>query len=167
MKKIIFTITTILSTFFCQAQDQDLPRYLVENNDTIGIVMSVEQAQSLDNSAELLNLFKQMSINCDMIDTIYVQIINSLEEKVALLEIQKKDLIKQGQEKDIVIDQLRSALGNCQKNNRLCEDQLEIKDEEIKVLKKEIFRQKVKKVISISGNIALGIVTTILIIKSR
>ena len=167
MKKIIFTITTILSTFFCQAQDQDLPRYLVENNDTIGIVMSVEQAQSLDNSAELLNLFKQMSINCDMIDTIYVQIINSLEEKVALLEIQKKDLIKQGQEKDIVIGQLRSALGNCQKNNRLCEDQLEIKDEEIKVLKKEIFRQKVKKVISISGNIALGIVTTILIIKSR
>jgi hypothetical protein len=139
----------------------------VENNDTIGIVMSVEQAQSLDNSAELLNLFKQMSINCDMIDTIYVQIINSLEEKVALLEIQKKDLIKQGQEKDIVIGQLRSALGNCQKNNRLCEDQLEIKDEEIKVLKKEIFRQKVKKVISISGNIALGIVTTILIIKSR
>jgi len=167
MKKIIFTIVTILSTFICKAQDQNLPRYLVENNDTIGIVMSVEQAQSLDNSAELLNLFKQMSINCDMMDTIYIQIINSLEEKVALLEIQKKDLIKQGKEKDIVIDQLQEALGNCQKGRRLCEEQLEIKDEEIKILKKEIFRQKVKKIISVSGNVALAIVTTIIIIKSH
>jgi hypothetical protein len=167
MRKIIFTIIMILSAFITKAQDQDLPKYLIENNDTIGIVMSIEQAQSLDNSAELLNLFKQMSINCDMMDTIYIQIINSLEEKVALLEIQKRDLIKQGEEKDKVIDQLNQALGNCEKNKRLCDEQLEIKEEEIKILKKEIFRQKVKKIISVAGNVALAVVTTILIVKSH
>lgn len=166
MKKTILTLILTLTTLFCKSQDQNLPRYLVENNDTIGIVMSVEQAQSLDNSVELLNLFKQMSINCDMIDTIYIQIINSLEEKVALLEIQKKDLINQGKEKDIVINKLQTALGNCEKNVGLCNDQLELKNDEIKVLKKEIFRQKVKKLISVGGNVVLAIITTVIIIKS-
>jgi hypothetical protein len=128
--------------------------------------MSVEQAQSLDNSAELLNLFKQMNINCDMMDTIYVQIINSLEEKVALLELQKSDLVKQGQEKDSAIKKLQMALGNCEKNVRLCNDELDLRNEEIKILKKEIFRQKVKKWISVGGNVALAIITTVIIIKS-
>jgi hypothetical protein len=128
--------------------------------------MSVEQAQSLDNSAELLNLFKQMNINCDMMDTIYVQIINSLEEKVALLELQKSDLVKQGQEKDNAIKKLQMALGNCEKNVRLCNDELDLRNEEIKILKKEIFRQKVKKWISVGGNVALAIITTVIIIKS-
>jgi hypothetical protein len=126
----------------------------------------VEQAQSLDNSAELLNLFKQMNINCDMMDTIYVQIINSLEEKVALLELQKNDLIKQGQEKDSAINKLQIALGNCEENISLCNDELGLRNEEIKILKKEIFRQKVKKWISVGGNVALAIITTVIIIKS-
>lgn len=166
MKKTLLTLILILTTFFCKSQNQDLPRYLVENNDTIEIVMSVEQAQSLDNSAELLNLFKQMNINCDMMDTIYVQIINSLEEKVALLELQKSDLVKQGQEKDSAINKLQVALGNCEKNVRLCNDELDLRNEEIKILKKEIFRQKVKKWISVGGNVALAIITTVIIIKS-
>ena len=120
--------------------------------DTIGIIISIEQAQALDNDAELLDLFKKMRLDCDNLDTHYVKVINALEEKVLLLEIQKKDLIKQGEEKDLLINNLKKRLSNCELDTRLCEEQLEIKNEEIKILKKEIFRQKVKKII-IQGKI--------------
>jgi hypothetical protein len=92
--------------------------------------------------------------------------LNSLEEKVALLELQKSDLVKQGQEKDSAINKLQKALGNCEKNVRLCNDELDLRNEEIKILKKEIFRQKVKKWISVGGNVVLAIITTVIIIKS-
>ncbi len=144
----------------------ELPEYFVEGGDTIGIIISIEQAQSLDNDAELLELFKKMRIDCDNLDTHYVKVINALQEKVALLEIQKKDLIKQGEEKDSLINNLKSQIYNCERSLSLCDEQLEIKNEEIKVLKKEILRQKVRKIISVAGNAALAIVTTIIIIKS-
>ncbi len=167
MNKILTLLVAILLPLISMSQtENELPQYLVEGGDTIGIIISIEQAQALDNDAELLELFKKMRLDCDNLDTHYVKVINALEEKVLLLEIQKKDLIKQGEEKDLLINNLKIRLSNCELDTRLCEEQLEIKNEEIKILKKEIFRQKVKKIISVAGNVALAVVTTIIIIKS-
>jgi hypothetical protein len=165
MNKILMLFVMIILPIIGMSQTE-LPEYFVEGGDTIGIIISIEQAQSLDNDAELLELFKKMRIDCDNLDTHYVKVINALQEKVALLEIQKKDLIKQGEEKDSLINNLKSQIYNCERSLSLCDEQLEIKNEEIKVLKKEILRQKVRKIISVAGNAALAIVTTIIIIKS-
>lgn len=165
MNKILMILSLIILPMIGISQTE-LPEYFVEGGDTIGIIISIEQAQSLDNDAELLSLFKQMRIDCDNLDTHYVKVINALQEKVALLEIQKKDLIRQGEEKDLLISNLKSQISNCERNLYLCDEQLELKEEEIKILKKEIIRQKVKKIISVAGNVALAIVTTVIIIKS-
>jgi hypothetical protein len=167
MNKILSILIAILLPMIGMSQTStDLPQYFIEGGDTIGIIISIEQAQSLDNDSELLELFKKMRIDCDSLDTHYVKVINALGEKVALLEIQNNDLVNQGKEKDLLINNLRTSLDNCEEDVLLCEEQLKNKDEEIKILKNEIFRQKVKKIISVAGNAALAILTTIIIIKS-
>jgi len=164
MKKIILSLILIAISFL--ASSQSFPRYLIENGDTIGVIISIEQAQSLDNDSELLLLFKKLRIDCDKLDAYYLQVINGLDQKMALLEIKSRDLIDQGIEKDNLVKNLNTQIKNYELDKKLCDKQISIKDQQVKTLKKEISRQKFRKFISIGGNIILGIVTTILIIKS-
>jgi hypothetical protein len=166
MKKLILSIILITISFFANSQSTDLPQYLIEGGDTIGIIISVEQAQSLDNDAELLSLFKQLRMDCDNLDSYYLQVINSLDQKMGLLEIKNKELYNQSVEKISLIENLNKQIENCEQNKDLCDDQISIKNEEVKTLKGEIRRQKIRKFISIGGNVVLAIITTLLIIKS-
>jgi len=166
MKKLILSSILIMISIFANSQSLELPRYLIENGDTLGIVISIEQAQSLDNDAELLKLFKQLRIDCDNLDVYYLEVVNALDQKISLLEIKNKELINQSGEKDKLIINLNNQIKNYESDKKLSDKQSSIKDEEIKTLKKEISRQKFRKFISISGNIILATITTILIIKS-
>jgi len=166
MKKLILSSILIMISIFANSQSLELPRYLIENGDTLGIVISIEQAQSLDNDAELLKLFKQLRIDCDNLDVYYLEVVNALDQKISLLEIKNKELINQSGEKDKLIIKLNNQIKNYESDKKLSDKQSSIKDEEIKTLKKEISRQKFRKFISISGNIILATITTILIIKS-
>jgi len=166
MKKLILSIILITISFFANSQSTDLPQYLIEGGDTIGIIISVEQAQALDNDAELLSLFKQLRMDCDNLDSYYLQVINSLDQKMGLLEIKNKELYNQSVEKISLIENLNKQIENCEQNKDLCDDQISIKNEEVKTLKGEIRRQKIRKFISIGGNVVLAVITTLLIIKS-
>lgn len=167
MKNLLLTFLLIFCTLVGKSENTDLPKYCVENGDTIGITLSIEQAQSLDNDAELLSLFKKMKINCDSLEVGYIKIINKLGEKIGILEVQKKDLILQGQEKDKLIQNLESSLFYCEKINKICQIELENKDKEIKILKRELTRQKIKKFLSFGGNtVAILVITWILIEKN-
>ena len=166
MKKLLLSLILITISFFANSQSTDLPQYLIEGGDTIGIIISVEQAQALDNDAELLALFKQLRMDCDNLDAYYLQVINSLDQKMGLLEIKNKELYNQSVEKVSLIENLNKQIENCEQNKDLCDDQISIKNEEVKTLKGEIRRQKIRKFISIGGNVVLAVITTLLIIKS-
>jgi predicted RNase H-like nuclease (RuvC/YqgF family) len=165
MKSLFLTLLLSLTYLISSAQTE-LPRYLIENGDTIGVIISVEQAQKLDNNSELLELFKKLRIDCDNLDTHYIQVINSLNEQVALLKVNVSELEGQSSTLSSWNESLKEQLKNSEKSNKLCNEELENKDQEIKILKNELRRQKIKKVVSVAGNVALIVVTTILIIKS-
>lgn len=165
MKSLFLTLLLSL-TYLISIAQTELPRYLIENGDTIGVIISVEQAQKLDNNSELLELFKKLRIDCDNLDTHYIQVINSLNEQVALLKLNVSELEGQSSSLSSWNESLKEQLKNSEKSNKLCNEELENKDQEIKILKGELRRQKIKKVVSVAGNVALIVVTTILIIKS-
>ena len=165
MKSLFLTLLLSLTYLISSAQTE-LPRYLIENGDTIGVIISVEQAQKLDNNSELLELFKKLRIDCDNLDTHYIQVINSLNEQGALLKVNVSELEGQSSSLSSWNESLKEQLKNSEKSNKLCNEELENKDQEIKILKGELRRQKIKKVVSVAGNVALIVVTTILIIKS-
>jgi peptidoglycan hydrolase CwlO-like protein len=166
MKKILMLTIFMIVSILSKAQTKDLPQYLIEGGDTIGIIISVEQAQVLDNDVELLELFKKLRINCDNLDSHYIEVINAQNDQIALLKVNTKELQGQGVALNSQITSLKEQVQNSEKKNKLCDEELANKDEEIKILKKEIFKQKVKKIISVTGNVILVVVTTILIIKS-
>lgn len=165
MKNFLFTIVLFLSTFIVKAQVSDLPKYYIVNNDTLGIILTVEQVQKLDNDVELLNLFEKLQIDCENLTTHYVKIINSLEEKNILMEVSVKELKNKSKEQDDLITNLKSQLKNCEINKNLCDSISKNKDAEITILKGEITKQNIRKGASIIGNVALFVTLIVLIIK--
>lgn len=165
MKKFLFTLILFLSTFILKAQVSDLPKYYVVDKDTLGIVLTIEQVQKLDNDVELLELFKKLQLDCENLTTHYVKIINGLEEKVALMEVSMKDLNNKSKEQDDLINNLKKQITNCEKDKALCDSIVKNKDGEIKTLKGEIVKQNIRKGASLVGNVVLFVTLIVLIIK--
>jgi chromosome segregation ATPase len=164
MKNILTILLTLIS-IISFSQSNETPRYLIEKGDTVGVVLSVEQVQSLDNKVELLYLFEKLQMNCDSVNSYYIEVINSSDEKIGLLEVKISDLISQGNEKDNLIENLRTQVSKLEEDSGLCDTQLQNKDKEIKLLKEDLRKEKIKKWLSASGNVALGIIAIILIVK--
>ena len=101
MKKFLFTLILFLFIFNLKAQVSNLPKYYVVDKDTVGIILTVEQVQKLDNDVELLELFKKLQLDCENVTTHYIKIINGLEEKVVLMEVSIKDLNNKSKEQEI------------------------------------------------------------------
>ena len=115
MKKILLTMLLTMLAFFCIAQtsmyekysvvaiNNDIltPRYLIGENgakkDTLGIVITVQQAQKIDNDYELLTLYKSMHNNCDSTVSFLVQVVNNYK---------KMDIVAQARFKAYEVDLL-------------------------------------------------------------
>ena len=78
MKKFLFTLILFLFIFNLKAQVSNLPKYYVVDKDTVGIILTVEQVQKLDNDVELLELFKKLQLDCENVTTHYIKIIKTI-----------------------------------------------------------------------------------------
>jgi hypothetical protein len=165
MKKILTLLLTLISFIAISQNNLETPRYLIENGDTIGIVLSVEQVQKLDNKIELLYLFEKLQTNFESTNLYYIELINISDEKIGLLETKVSDLISQGNEKDGLIKNLKEQVAKMEEDRELCNTQLKNKDTEIKLLNEDLIKEKFKKWLSAAGNVALGVVAIILIVK--
>ena len=147
MKKIFTLILATLLSFGAYSQTDTikhnvvstkdsilntLPSYYVVGGDTLGVILTIEQAQKLDNDEELLELLEDMKISCDSTIKHYIIVVNKYERKVATLELKTKNLeeIKEGQKK--MIDNLNQQILNYQADIKAAEAQLKLKDEIIK-----------------------------------
>lgn len=165
MKNLILFFTLIFTSLICDAQNRQLPDYLIEGGDTIGIILSIEQVQKLDNNTELLKLFKQLQIDCDNLEGYYVSIINECNQQIALLEASNSSLTQQGSKKDELITNQEKRLDNCSKDSLLVSKELKNKDEEIKLLKKDLTKEKFKKWVSAGFNALQAAAIVFILIK--
>ena len=62
MKTILLSLLILIIPTLSFSQNNNLPQYFIEGGDTIGILLSIEQVQKLDNNSQLLDLFKQLQI---------------------------------------------------------------------------------------------------------
>ncbi len=162
MKKILILLLIIISSL--SVKSQDLPKYFIENGDTIGIIISIEQAQKLNKDSELLTLFRQLNVDCDKLDISYVKVINSLDQKVALLEFNNKNLKSLNLKNDSLVKNLQEQVNTVTENKNLCDEQLGLKKEENEILKNQLKKEKFRKFLSISGNVALTVVVLLIIL---
>ena len=164
MKKI-FTILSILLYTLSFSQNNKIPRYIIEDGDTIGILLSIEQVQNLDNKSELLILFEDLELKSDRLNQNYIDIINKSNEKMVILDYKILQQQKENDDYQLIIINLKKQIANCEENVKLCDLQKSNKDKEIEIFKQTIRKEKFKKWLSVGGNIAIVITILFLVIK--
>lgn len=131
-----------------QVNKKDLPQYYIQNSDTIGIILSVEQVQKLDNDVELLHMFEMLSIKCDSLDKHYVKVINDMNDVITLKEVSIRNLTTQNTTFASEVTKLKSAIRIKEKQLNICEEQRVNDSTAIAMLKQDLNKSKLNNVIS-------------------
>jgi peptidoglycan hydrolase CwlO-like protein len=164
MKKLLILLTLLLTmSSFAQI---DYPRI---EKDSLGqevVIMTIEQAQVIDNKLELLSLFENLNIQINNYEVICVKIINEKEEIIAKQDIQIKNLKDLNSNKDDQIENLKSQIVNYQVKETMWSEEILNKDKEIKLHKEKIDKQRNRMILggSIGGAIISGLIAIILFI---
>lgn len=155
MKKLLSVLILMLSSIFAFSQIE-YPRIETDSLGNKVIIMTIAQAQKIDNNMEILKLLTLQSSQCDSLSTAYLKVIDNLGKQVALLELDVNTLKSQIMDKDAQISNLQQQLSNSETINNLCEVQKNKQDQEIALLKKEVRKQKLQKVVGFAiGGVAI------------
>jgi len=84
MKYIILMLMICLGKI---SHSQDYPRYEINADGLKVIVMTIDQAQKLDNNSDLLEVFKKLNSNIDSINIINLKVIDDKNNVISLLEL--------------------------------------------------------------------------------
>lgn len=145
------------------AKNTEYPSYYIVGGDTLGIIISIEQAQSLDNDLELLGLFEKMKISCDSTIKAYVVVVNQYSNQVAILETKVQSLETTNKAKDEQIKELNSRILNYKMDLEKAGNQLKIKSEIISNQEKRITGLKLQRATYSVGAGVIGVVVGILV----
>ena len=141
----------------------DYPSFYIVGGDTLGIIISIEQAQLLDNDLELYGLFQKMKINCDSTIKAYVVVVNEYSNQVVILETKIKSLETTNQSKDNQIKELNSQIVNYQTDLEKADGQLKLKSKLITNQEKRITGLKLQRATYSVGAGVIGVVVGILV----
>jgi hypothetical protein len=153
----IFSISVAFSQDTIINKNIDLPKYYIIGKDTAGVILSIQQAQEVDNSLDLLNLLENDKTSCDSTIAHYVLLYNDAQINIKTLgeDILQKDTAIQIKEEKIVVlsktnDNLVSDLSKSDKQSRL-------KDKIISNQSRSISWLKIERVgISVVGVVTAG-----------
>jgi hypothetical protein len=166
MKKIIFLIF-LLTSLYSFSQELEYPRFEIDSLGQKTVVMTIEQAQKLDNNSELLGLFEKLNTQIGSYDSICVQTINDKNVVISNQKVLIDELNNSLYTKDDAIENLQSQVTTYQLNEVLFNEQLINLNSQIKLKDEKIRKQKNKMIIggALSGTSIIGLVLGILFIK--
>ena len=125
----IFSCLLTLSSFGQSTSDStSYPQYYVVNGDTVGVILTIEQLQKIDNDLEIKNLLEKSLIDCDSLSSQYIVVVSKLENRVTILEVKNSELLKASEQQDQIIKQLNLKVSNYEKDLNLCDEQNKKKD---------------------------------------
>jgi cob(I)alamin adenosyltransferase len=158
MKKLyIFTILIFLLNI-ASAQKIEYPRYDVDSLGNTVVIMTVEQAQKLDNSVELLLLLEKLNSQSQDYDIICIKTINDLNNIISIQKIEISKLKEYLKNKDEQILTLLSEASAYEKKVNILEQEvsnrqgvIDEKDKQIKNLKTKIIIGGVGGGVAITG----------------
>jgi peptidoglycan hydrolase CwlO-like protein len=162
MKNILLVISMLISLF---SISQDYPRYETDSLGRSVVVMTIEQAQDLDNKVELLLLFEELNTELLDYDSICIKVINDKNIVIAKQDLEIKKSKELLDNKDEQIENLQSQILDYKKQELLSADLIVNKSLEIKEHKDKIKKLKTKMVVGggIGGLVIIGLI--VLLIK--
>lgn len=162
MKKLIALLLIILFGFV--GYSQTYPKFETDSSGKKLVVLTLEQAQALDNQTDLLILFEKLNGEIGQYDSICLQLVNEKDSVIASQTLQLDNFKRDVAKKNEILCNLAKTNQENQKSISTYKVQLELKNQEIALHKKEI--KRVKKKAYLGGGIAgtiLGLVIALLI----
>ena len=160
MKKFLSLIVGLvlsLSAYSQYSQPKiDYPKFETDSNGQQVIVMTIEQAQSLDNSTDLLALLEKQSTQIGQYDSVCVRVINDKEQVIAS---QKMEIVKLKESIDNKDQQIKSLQGEVDaylKKILILEEQVTNRQQVIDEKNLQLRKMKTKMIFGgVSGGVAI------------
>jgi peptidoglycan hydrolase CwlO-like protein len=152
MKKFILALIVLLAAQVNGFSQTDYPRFATDSLGQAIVMMTVEQAQSLDNNTDLLRLFEKLDTQLGDYDEACIRVIGQKDVVIASQDIQIKTLKESLLNKDEQIVKLQKDISLNEGKITSFETELKKKNEEIELHKGEI--RRVKKNAILGGGIS-------------
>jgi hypothetical protein len=165
MKKLALLIIFLI--FSISSYSQEYPRFETDSTGQKVVLMTIEQAQALDNNTDLLILFEKLNSDITDYDKICLKVINEKDEIINTQTVQISKLKEALLNKDEQILNLQKTNENKDKTILILNKTIENKDKEINLHLGEIKRVKNKSLIGgfIGGTSIIGLVIALIAIK--
>jgi chromosome segregation ATPase len=164
MRKLIFIIAIMFS--MAGYAQIEYPRYETDSLGQKIVLLTVEQAQSLDNNTDLLTLFEKMESQIGDYDSVCLKVVSDKDKVIASQTVQIENLKKALDNKDAQIANLQENIKKLDLKVISLEKEIDNKNKEIGLHLGEIKRVKRNSILGGGiGGAILGAVLTFLIVK--
>lgn len=170
MKKflsLIFGLVLSLSAYSQYSQPKiDYPKFETDSNGQQVIVMTIEQAQSLDNSTDLLALLEKQSTQMGSYDSVCVKVINDKEQVIASQKMEIAKLKESLNNKDQQITALQGEVASYLKKILILESEVANRQKVIDEKNLQIRGLKTKMIFGgVGGGVAIiGLILTLVVL---
>jgi glucan phosphorylase len=146
------------------SQTIEYPRYEVDSLGQKVVVMTIEQAQKLDNDTDLLALFEKLDSDLDDYDSLCVKVIAEKDVVIAQQTVQINQLKELNKNKDAQIDNLLAQINDYKNKEIGYIKEIANKNEEINLHLDKIREQKIKMIVGggLGGLVIIGLVIAII-----
>lgn len=158
--KYLITLIIVLSSIICVSQTY--PKIEIDSSGNKFVVMTLEQAQKVDNNMEMLILLERSIVDCDNLNNSYIKVIDGQKRLISLLQIDVEILKQQSMDKDLLISNIQERLDNSIQISMKCDSQKSELNNKVTILEDEITRLKVKRNVGYGVGV-VGLISLILL----
>lgn len=162
--KTLATILLLLLPLLSIAQI-DYPRVEKDSTGQVIVIMTLEQAQSLDNASDLLALFEKMDADIADYDYACIKVINEQGQVITSMNREIINLKEQCRVKDAKVDTLQANINTYIAKEVTWKKEVENTQKIADEYKKELRISKWRNIIggSTSGLIIIGLITALIL----
>jgi hypothetical protein len=166
MKKILTILLMLISVgLFGQLKDE-FPKYMYDSTSkTMTVVFTLEQARTIDNDYDYLDLLELSRKGCDSLAKSYQILVMDMGRVIAQQDITIKDYIRLDVKNNQLINNLNEQIKKYIEDQLKCELLIKNQDYQLNSYKKEIRKLKIKKTVGIFtlGGVTIGLTTYIIL----
>lgn len=166
MNKLLLIFLMMIS-FISISQEIEYPRYDIDSLGQKVVVMTIEQAQKLDNDTDLLEIFNKLDMTTTEFDSVCIKTINDKNVVISSQKVLIEKLNENSQTKDSTIKALQKQVVEYQLNKTLLQDEVNNLNERLKISDKSNRKMKTRMIVGggIGGLAIVGLIVGILLIK--
>ena len=144
----------------------DYPRFEIDSLGQQVLVMTIEQAQNLDNGTDLLVLLQKQNTQMGQYDSVCVKVINDKEQVIASQKMEIAKLKESINNKDLQIKALQGEVVSYLKKILILEDQVNNRQQVIDEKNLQLRKMKTKMIVGgFGGGVAIiGLILSLLLI---